>query len=155
MITKKLTTAMAAGALLTGAAWSSAFAQAPAAPPVEGTVFTVHAPAAGSCPSLDWHVWVGPNGTLSGIVSTDQTTHIWRVTGKLSANSSFHLDSKEVGGQQRTGTVDGQVQPNGALVAKMGAGTGGTGACANKTIYVRWFRHGDPGDGAGGMTSGG
>jgi len=154
MRSKTIATAVMAGAFLCGGAWNAAFAQQ-TSPPVEGTVFTVHAPKVGTCPSLDWHVWVGPNGTLSGIVSTDQTTHIWRVTGMLEGNHTFHLDTREVGGEQKVGSLDGQVQPNGALVAKMGPVMGGSSACGDKTIYVKWFRHGDPGNGAGGMTSGG
>jgi len=154
MVFGKIPTSIA-GALLSGAAWSLALAQMPAVPAVEGTVFTVHAPAVGGCPSLDWHVWVGPNSTLSGVVSTGQTMHIWRVTGKLGAHSTFHLDTKEVGGLGRTGTLDGQVQPNGALVARMGPISGGSGACGDKAVYIRWFRHGNPGDATSGMSSGG
>jgi hypothetical protein len=153
-MTLKKITALMAGALLSGVSWNASFAQQ-TSPPVEGTVFTVHAPHNGDCPSLDWHVWVGPNGTLSGIVSTDKTTHIWRVTGQLGPNQTFHLDTRQVGEQGKTGSLDGQVQPNGALVAKMGPISGGPSKCGEKTFYIKWFRHGDPGNGAGGMTSGG
>lgn len=148
--------AMLAGALLLGGAWSGAFAQntpTPGGMPVEGTVYSTHSPAKDGCPALDWHVAVGPNRTLSGMVATDNMKDVWRMNGSLLPDRKFHLDGHEVGGAQRTGTVDGQVQPNGALVMTLGNITGSS-PCNNKTIYVRWFRNGnnayDPNEAQGG-----
>ena len=35
----------------------------------EGRVYMFHSRAQGSCPALDWHVVIGPNNTLNGMIA--------------------------------------------------------------------------------------
>jgi hypothetical protein len=147
--------AVVASLLLTGAAWTAAPANAAVPfPPKEGTVFSTHSPPTGGCPALDWHVWVGPNSTLSGVVGLEGMQQIWNVTGKFNSDRSFHLDGKEVGGIGATGTIDGVVRAkDGALIFTIG-NLSTRSKCNNTAIWVPWFRHGnayDPND----VTAGG
>ena len=65
MRARLLLATMAAGALGAVATLNTAYAQVPA----PGTLFVLHSTAQGACPALDWHVVVGENGTLSGILA--------------------------------------------------------------------------------------
>ena len=40
----------------------------------EGRVYMFHSRAQGSCPALDWHVVIGPNNTLNGMIAWDDMT---------------------------------------------------------------------------------
>lgn len=145
--------AIAAAALLSGAAWNAALAAAPAYLQ-EGTVYTAHSPARNGCPSLDWHIWVGPQDTLSGMISTEGVSaKAFSMTGGIGADRTFHLNGKEIGGTGRTGVVDGKVRDDGVLVATISQ-ISGPSPCADKTVYIKWFRGGDdaydPGKGVAG-----
>lgn len=120
--------------------------------PEEGAVFSAYSPAVGDCAAAEWHFRIGPNHTVTGMVDHPGTEDVWRVTGTYTPRHSFHLDSQELTGQRRTGSVDGQVEQNGSLVMKIG-NISGPSPCADKTIYVPWFRDGnayDPNGSAGG-----
>jgi hypothetical protein len=149
----KLKNAAVAAALISGAVWLAAPAQAANWPPVEGTVYTTTSPATNGCPELTWHVRVGPNNSLTGMVGRDGMNEIWKVTGSYKADHSFHLNGQELGGAQRTNTVDGYVrESDGSLIFTVGNMTGPS-TCNNKSVWVRWFRHGnayDPNLGAAG-----
>jgi hypothetical protein len=135
--------AIVAGALLSTAALNIAIAAPTPAYLEEGTVYSAHSPARDGCPSLDWHVWVGPKDTLSGMISTEgMTPKAFSVTGGIGVDRTFHLDGKEIGGTGRTSTIDGQVRDDGVLVATIG-NVSGPSPCANKTVYIRWFRRGN------------
>jgi hypothetical protein len=139
MLTGKTAAILVAGVLLAGTTGHSALAQM--AP--EGTVYSAHTPKLGGCPALDWHLAVGPNHTLDGMVGVQGMQEIWRVSGSSTPDRHFHLTGQEMGGQQRTGTVDGEVLPNGTLELTMGNITGPSNPCNNKSVYIRWFRNGN------------
>lgn len=153
MFSHKLAVTILAAGTISAFGWTAARAQAaPLKPPAEGTVYTVHSPATNGCPQLDWHVVVGENSTLSGMVSTDHMKSIWMMTGSFTDDRKFHMNGKEQGGAQRSGGVDGMIQPNGSLVATM-RDISGPSACNNVTLYIPWFRNGnayDPANGVGG-----
>lgn len=116
MISGKLIAALAAGALIAGATSYVASAQSP------GAVYVFHSAPAGTCPSLDWHVVVGANNALSGMIAWDDMKSMARATGSIGSNKTFHMDAKEVGGT-KTATIDGQVGSDGWLTANiMGQG---------------------------------
>jgi len=108
--------------------------------PFFGRVYSFHSQPSGSCPSLDWHVVVGANGTLSGVVGTNNMSTVFRVSGTV-AKGKFHLDGKEIGGSGRTGTIDGQVRSaDGWLIADISNVTGPS-QCNNHTVTVQWYRY--------------
>ena len=152
MISKPKHAAVAA-ALISGAAWLAAPAQADNFPPVEGTVYSTISPAADGCPELNWQVRVGPNNSLMGIVAEDGMKDIWRVTGSFKDDRSFQLHGQELGGAQRTGDVNGYVrESDGSLIFTVG-NMSGPSTCNNKSVWGRWFRNGnayDPSAGVGG-----
>ena len=149
----KLKSAVVAAVLLSGVAWLAAPAYADKFPPLEGTVYSTISPAVDGCPELSWHVRVGPNNSLTGMVGRDGMNEIWKVSGSYKADRSFHLNGQELGGAQRTGTVDGYVRASdGSLIFTI-SNMSGPSKCNNKSVWVRWFRNGnayDPNLGAGG-----
>ena len=66
----------------------------------EGRVYMFHSRAQGSCPALDWHVVIGPNNTLNGIIAWDDMKAIAHATGSLDPTArTFSMQVHEVGGQ--------------------------------------------------------
>ena len=118
----------------------AAMAQQQPLPP--GRVYSFHSGATASCPALDWHVVLGDDNSLTGMISWDGMRAMARASGMLQGNS-FQMTAKEVGGRNRTATVDGTVNPStGWLTANIKA--------PNLTctgIEVPWFR---PTTGGGG-----
>jgi hypothetical protein len=105
---------LAVGALLTGPALSASLAEKASV----GGVYILHSPHQGTCPELDWHVVVGVNGSLAGMISWDDMKSLARVSGTLRTQTrTFHLTATEVGGAGRIAIVDGTVSPDGQLVA--------------------------------------
>jgi len=140
---KAMTTAAMLGvASLCGIATYPTGAAAQRVVPKEGMVYSTHSPAVDQCPELFWHVWVGPKKTLRGTVDRGDNVNIWRLKGTYTPDHTFHLDSQELGGAQRTGAVDGRVLENGSLVMTLG-NISGPSACEGKSIYVPWFRDGN------------
>jgi hypothetical protein len=140
MILGKLSAGVMTGALLSCVGWGVASAQAPGnTPAVPGRVYTLHTAAVGGCPSLDWHIVVGANNTLSGMIGADDMKTVFRVSGTYDPNlKTFRLDGQEVGGT-RTGAVNGAFQPE---TFNMAASLGGLpvgSACQGKTVYVKWL----------------
>jgi hypothetical protein len=138
MVTKKRSaavTAVMAGALLAGVGWNIASAQVTGQPFV-GRVYTLHTKSVGGCPSMDWHIVVGDNNTLSGMIAVDNMKTVFRVTGSYEAGKSFRLDGKQVDGN-RTGAINGRIDPTGTMEATLGGLPVGS-ACQGKTVYVRW-----------------
>ena len=79
-----------------------------------------HSSAQGGCPSLDWHVVVGENNTLDGMIAWDDMKAMARATGSINPTArTFAMQAHEVGGQGRTATVDGRVGQDGWLVANI------------------------------------
>jgi len=129
--------------IISGAAWIVAPAQAAPFPPEEGTVYSTISPASDGCPELNWQVRVGPQNSLDGMVEQNGMREIWRVTGSFKSDRSFHLNGQELGGAQRTGTVDGYVRDSdGSLIFTVG-NISGPSTCNNKSVWVRWFRDGN------------
>lgn len=104
----------AAAALVAGATSHQALAQA-----VQGNVYVFHSQPTGGCPTLDWHVVVGPNHSLSGMIAWDDMKAMARVTGTVDSDNKFTMTAQEVGGQARSATVSGMVRKDGWLVANV------------------------------------
>jgi hypothetical protein len=101
-----------------------------------GRVYSMDTPAVGDCPSLDWHIVVGKNNTLTGMIGANDMQTVFRVTGSYNAEKAFHLTGTEVGGT-RTAAINGQIQNDGQMAASLGGLPVGS-ACQGKTVYVRW-----------------
>ena len=77
----------------------------------QGRIYVLHSPAAGACPSLDWHIVVEPNDILAGLIAWDDMKTMARATGRVDRpNHTFTMTAVEMGGQGRTATVDGKVE---------------------------------------------
>jgi hypothetical protein len=89
----------------TPAAASPAVPQAP-----QERVFSFRSNATFSgCPSLDWHVVVQPDYTVSGMVGWQNMQVVARVSGTMDAQSkTYQLTAKEVNGK-RTATINGTI----------------------------------------------
>jgi hypothetical protein len=112
----KLMGTVAAGAVVVTATCNLALAQQVAP---EGRVYVFHSKPAGQCPSLDWHVVVGDNNTLSGIVAWNNMKSMANVSGTIAPNRSFTMNGKEVGGSGRTATITGVLRADGWLTANV------------------------------------
>ena len=113
MVSNKM---IAASALVIATTCGVATAQQVAPP---GRVYAFHSQATGPCPTIDWHLTVGPNNTLSGMLAWDDMKAMAHVTGSVTPSRAFTMTANEVGGQGRTATITGQVKPNGWLVANI------------------------------------
>jgi len=124
---------IAAGALAITAVCGVASAQQ--GTPPDGRVYTFHSRAQGGCPALDWHVVAGANNTLSGMIAWDDMKAMAHATGTLNmAAKTFQMTAHEVGGQNRSATVDGSFRQDGYLVANIkGQNVNCTG------VVVPWF----------------
>jgi hypothetical protein len=107
---------------------------AQAIPP--GRVYTFHSTAQAGCPALDWHIVVGGNNTLDGMIAWDSMKAMAHASGTLNPTAgTFTMQAHEVGGQGRTATVDGRVRPaDGFLLANV---HGPNITCTG--ITVPWF----------------
>jgi hypothetical protein len=85
----------------------------------DGRIYAFRSKASGGCPALDWHVTVGANNALSGMISWDDMKSMAKVTGSVGANRTFTMNATEVGGAGRKATVDGQVRSDGWLIANV------------------------------------
>lgn len=103
----KLVVTIAAGALLAGASWSIAAAQAP------GTVYAFHSGPTGGCPTLDWHIVRGDNGELNGMVSWDGMKSIAHVSGVVGPDKLIKMTAKAAG---RTAIITGDARNDGWLI---------------------------------------
>ncbi len=92
---------------------------------------------------MDWHIVLGPDNSLVGFVAWDGMKHFAKVAGTLQTGRTFHLNAAEEGGQQRKGTVSGQVEDTFIVASLTGTKTG----CDNQQISVPYF--------AGGLAGGG
>ncbi len=110
---------------------------ASAQPLPEGRVYTFHSGTTGPCPGADWHVVVGSNNTLSGVITWDNMKAMARASGTVNpANRTFQMNAVRVdeGGKGRTATIDGTVRQDGWLVANV---KGPNISCQG--INVPWF----------------
>jgi hypothetical protein len=145
---------IAMGALLSSGVLIAALADVPAGyAPREGTVLSTHIPAEDGCRSTMWRLSIGPSDTVRGTVGVLGTNTTWQVSGSYTSNGTFHLNRQELGGAERTGTVDAQVQRDGALVLRM-SDSADPSPCHNRTVYLPWFRNGNDFDPNGGAAGG-
>jgi hypothetical protein len=120
--------------------------------PQEGMVFAATSPTIGDCTAMSWYFRIGPNRTITGMVTHLGTDDVWQVKGTYTPTHTFHVETQELTGEHRTGSVDGAVMQDGSLTMKIGNVAGGS-PCADKTIYLPWFRDGNaytPSAGGGG-----
>ena len=89
----KLMGTVAAGAVVVTATCNMALAQQVAP---EGRVYVFHSRPAGQCPSLDWHVVVGENNALSGMVAWNNMKNMANVAGTIAPNRYLY-DAREGG----------------------------------------------------------
>jgi len=109
---------LAVGALALIAGSSAVWAQTVP----EGRVYTFHSTAQAGCPALDWHVVVRPNSTLVGVIAWDDMAAMARATGSPDLQArTFQMTAQEIGGQNRTATIDGTVRQDGWLIANIKA----------------------------------
>jgi hypothetical protein len=114
-------------------AWTSA-ASAQNVP--AGSYYSFHSAPQGSCPALDWHVAVGQNGALSGMIAWDNMKSMAHAEGTVNQQArTFQMTAKEVGGQGRTANISGTVRNDGYLVATI---EGPNVKCQGVT--VPWFK---------------
>ena len=98
----------------------------------EGRLYAFHSTGQGSCPPLDWHIVIGPNDTLAGMISWDEMKSMARASGSVNPQTrTFQMTAQEVGGQGRTATIDGTVRQDGWLVANI---KGNNVACQGVTV---------------------
>jgi hypothetical protein len=143
-----------AGILLSSGASFVARAAIPSAyAPLEGTVLSTHIPAADGCPGTVWSLAIGPGDTVLGSAGMLGTNRSWQLSGSYDRHGTFHLKSQEPGGDKALGTVDAQVQSDGSLVLRM-TNLGDVSPCANRTVYLPWFRGGNDFDPDGGVSGG-
>jgi hypothetical protein len=136
----KVPAAVLAGALLSCVGGSIASAQAPEQPWVKsGTTYDNHSEAAGDCPALDWHIVRGTGGSLTGLISTDDMTTVFRVTGHI-VEANLHLEGTEITGPHpgTVGAVNGQLQSEGRIAMTLGGLPIGS-RCQGKTVYLVWY----------------
>ncbi len=102
----------------------------------EGRIYVLHSTAAGACPSLDWHIVVEPNDILAGLIAWDNMRTMARATGRVDReNHTFTMTAVEMGGQNRTATVDGKVDENGTIIANI---NGPNVTC--RSVTIRTYR---------------
>ena len=101
----------------------------------QGRVYVLHSPAAGACPSLDWHIVLEGNDRLGGIIAWNYMQSVARASGSINMQTrTFQMTATEVGGQGRTANINGTVGQEGWLVANI---SGPNINCQG--IDVRWF----------------
>jgi len=101
----------------------------------EGRIYAFHSKAQASCPELDWHLVVGANNTLTGMISWDNMKSIARASGSANpANRTFTMNAVREGGSGHGATINGTVRQDGWLVANI---KGQNVNCQG--IVVQWF----------------
>ncbi len=85
----------------------------------EGRIYVFHSKPSGACPALDWHVVVGANNTLGGMIAWDDMKAMASVSGSITPDKHFTLTAKEVGGEGRTASVTGSFRGDGWLIANV------------------------------------
>jgi hypothetical protein len=141
-------------ALLSCGASSIAWADIPSNfAPQEGTVLSTHIPASGNCPITKWQFGIGPHATVQGRVDVSGSSIPWRLSGTYDSHGTFHLHGQELGGAERSGAIDAQVQSDGSLTMRI-ATINDPSPCDNRTVYLPWFRNGNDFDPAAGIELG-
>ena len=105
-------------------------------------LYVLHTDAEGTCPSLLWHIIVGQDGVISGLLAWDNRRTVAAVAGAVVPNVSIERNAPqqptkptpqaqeyemmvtEIGGQNRIANVAGTIEPNGWLNATTIEGSG-------------------------------
>ena len=82
-----------------------------------GRLFVYHGAASGGCPALDWHIVVGANNSLSGMIAWNNMQSMAHATGSIDANQNVNMTATEVGGKGGTATITGKLRPDGWIFA--------------------------------------
>jgi hypothetical protein len=90
----------------------------PTSHPKTGFTCSIQSPPA-SAPQLDWHVLMGKDNTLSGMVAWNNMKNIANVTGQVAPNRTFTMNGKEVGGRKVTAVITGTIRGDGWLSANI------------------------------------
>jgi hypothetical protein len=114
----KWSTVVVAGLFMMGLAET-----ATALEPTRGEVLSFHSEGSGECPNLDWHLVVGTNKQLTGLIAWDDMKNVARVSGSFVEDGKFHFP-------EYTGWLTASV-----------AGAG----CAHQQVQVQWQRYAAPG----------
>jgi hypothetical protein len=106
----------------------------------DGRIYAFHSNAKNGCRALDWHIVVGANNTLSGMISWDDMKSVAVASGSANpAKRTFHLNAKRAGASGAT--IDGRIRDDGWLLANI---KGPNVDC--RGLAVQWFV---PSQGAG------
>lgn len=109
---------LAASALALAVTCGAAYAQmTPDQILPDGRLYVFHSKAEGKCPPLDWHIVVGPENTLSGMIAWDNMAHMAKASGTISRSRAFQMTATEVGGAGRKAEITGQVNQAGWIIA--------------------------------------
>jgi hypothetical protein len=97
-------------------------------------LYVLHSDAEGTCPSFLWHIIVGQDGVISGLLAWDNRKTVASVAGAIVPNINVERNAQqptnpnpqaqeyevmvtEIGGQNRLANVTGTIEPNGWLNA--------------------------------------
>jgi hypothetical protein len=93
-------------------------------------LYSFHTAAASGCPALDWHVVVGSDRKLSGMVGW-AGTHTASLGGTIGANGKFNALATE-GATGKTAAVQGSVSGSYLQISVSGTGS----PCDNVSLNV-------------------
>jgi len=99
--------------------------------PYNKGLYSFHTDELGACPGLDWHVTLGPDGKLTGMVSWDGMKRLAKLQGNIQPDGHLTMNAQEVGGSG-TATVVGSATGNFLTLTINGTG----GPCDGKTVQV-------------------
>jgi len=103
-------------------------------------LYVLHSDAVGTCPPMLWHIIVGQDGVISGLIAWDNRKTVAAVAGAIVPNinvernttqpanpvpqaQEYEMMVTEIGGQNRIANVTGTIEPNGWMNATV-EGTG-------------------------------
>jgi len=106
-------------AFAAGGTTSSAWAQKV----LPNSWYSFHTGAVGTCPGIDWNIYVETNGALRGWVAWNRMRNQATTNGTLNPDGSFQLQAQEIAGA-KAGTVSGRVSGATLTVSIDGTGSG-------------------------------
>ena len=96
-------------------------------------VYDLHSEAQGTCPALDWHIVVSPDGMMSGMFAWPDRKMTAMVSGSILPHvrverfgpslggdphiQQFRMIASEIRGHNRIANITGIIQPNGWMIA--------------------------------------
>lgn len=116
MNSKKIVTLLATGALTLGAVVIQSAVAAP--PPQAGTVGYALSSVAG-CPYIQWRLARHADGRITGRFWYSDLSGTSQAVGTIDQSGKFHTVLTSAIGAGPVGVIDGQVSPNGEIVADL------------------------------------